>query len=123
MADETADAGGTEQLSICIHYVSEVFEIQEDFMGFCPFDKQDAASITHAILSQSEKWGLPVAFLRGQGYDGASTMSGRLGGVQQKIWELQPRALFTHCRSPCLEPCIGPWMHRCPNSEEHNDND
>uniref|UniRef100_A0A667WQR9 TTF-type domain-containing protein n=1 Tax=Myripristis murdjan TaxID=586833 RepID=A0A667WQR9_9TELE len=110
LADETADVGGTEQLSICIRYVSEVFEIQEDFLGFCPLDKQDAASITHAILSQLEKWGLPVAFLRGQGYDGASTMSGRLGGVQQKIRELQPRALFTHCRSHALNLVV---VHGC----------
>lgn len=26
-------------------------------------------------------------------------MSGKLGGVQQKIRELQPRALFTHCHT------------------------
>lgn len=110
MADETADIGGTEQLSICIRYVSEVFEIQEDFLGFCALDKQDAASITHAILAQLEKWGLPIAFLQGQGYDGASTMSGRLGGVQKKIRELQPPALFTHCRSHALNLVV---VHGC----------
>lgn len=49
LADETADVGGKEQLSICIRYVS-VFEVQEDFLDFCTLDKQDAASTTHAIL-------------------------------------------------------------------------
>ncbi|CAK6981488.1 kDa repressor of the inhibitor of the protein kinase [Scomber scombrus] len=100
-ADESLDISGTEQLSICIRYVSDEFEIKEDFLGFCPLEKQDAESVSQAVLSQLGRWG-HVSFLRGQGYDGASTMSGRLGGVQQKIRELQPWALFTHCCSHAL---------------------
>ena len=50
--------------TIYLHPI-EVFEIQEDFLGFCPLEKQDAASLTHAILPQLNKWGLPVSFLQG----------------------------------------------------------
>lgn len=92
LADETADISGTEQLSICIHYVSESdhFEIHKDFLGFCPLLKQDSESLTKAIIQQLSKWGLHVSLLRGQGYDGASNMSGMLSGVQERIQELQP---------------------------------
>lgn len=79
-------------------------------MGFCPLAKQDAASITKAILSQLEKWGLEIENLRRQGYDGARTMSGHVNGVQQLIRELQPRALFTHCRSHALNLVV---VHGC----------
>lgn len=53
------DVSGIEQLSICIRYINHVngAEICEEFLGFCPLAKQDAASITEAILSQLEKWG------------------------------------------------------------------
>ena len=101
------DVSGIEQLSICIRYINHVngAEICEEFLGFCPLAKQDSASITEAILSQLEKWGLEIDYLRGQGYDGASAMSGHVSGVQQRMKEIQPRALFTHCRSHALFPC------------------
>ncbi|CAK6965391.1 kDa repressor of the inhibitor of the protein kinase [Scomber scombrus] len=51
-----------------------------------------------------------IASIEDQTYDGASTMSGRLGGVQQKIRELQTRALFTHCRSHALNLVV---VHGC----------
>ena len=52
------DVSGTEQLSICIRYINHDngAEIREEFLGFCPLTKQDAAFITEAILSQLEKW-------------------------------------------------------------------
>lgn len=112
LADETADISGTEQLSICIRYVfqSDNFEIHKDFLGFCPLLKQDSESITKAIIEQLSKWGLDVSLLRGQGYDGASNMSGRLSGVWKRIQELQPRALYTHCRSRALNLVV---VHGC----------
>lgn len=79
-------------------------------MGFCPLAKQNAAYITKAILSQLEKWGLEIENLRGQGYDVARTMSGHVNSVQQLIRELQPRALFTHCRSQALNLVV---VHGC----------
>ena len=78
-------------MSICIRYINdeeENLEIKEDFLGFCPLPKQDAATITSAILNQLTKWGLQTTFLRGQGYDGASTMCGKVSGVQKRVKEL-----------------------------------
>lgn len=110
LAYESMDISGAELLLICIRYVTDNGEICEDFLGFCPLEKQDAASITHAILSQLEKWGLQVSFLWDQGYDGASKMSGQMSGVQQRIRELHPRALFTHCRIHALNLVV---VHGC----------
>ncbi|CAN7939945.1 unnamed protein product [Ixodes hexagonus] len=40
--------------------------------------------------------------LRGQGYDGASSMAGKTNGVQAHIREKYPAALYTHCASHSL---------------------
>ena len=45
MADETQDCSSTEQLSICIRYVSDSGEVQEDFMGFVKLERMNALSI------------------------------------------------------------------------------
>ncbi len=112
LADESMDISGTEQMSLCVRYVNEEeenLEIKEDFLGFCPLPKQDAAT-TSAILNQLTKWGLQTTFLRGQGYDGASTMSGKVSGVQKRVKELYPRAMYTHCRSHALNLVV---VHGC----------
>ncbi|KAJ8333395.1 hypothetical protein SKAU_G00414030 [Synaphobranchus kaupii] len=113
LADESMDISGTQQMSICICYVTgtgEKTEISEDFLGFCPLPKQDAATITEAILRQLTEMGLQASFLRGQGYDGASTMSGQVSGVQTRIQQLYPRAVYTHCRSHALNLVV---VHGC----------
>ena len=40
--------------------------------------------------------GLNLGNLAGQGYDGASTMAGHISGVQTRIRELYPKALYVH---------------------------
>jgi len=47
----------------------------------------------------------------GKGFDGASTMSGHVSGVQARISEKFPRAkYFTHCSSHCLNLVV---VHCC----------
>ncbi|VDI15927.1 Hypothetical predicted protein [Mytilus galloprovincialis] len=100
MADETTDVSVTEQLSLCIRYVdNDTYEVREDFLGFVEPKEVDAEHIANAIVSNLDKWGLPLQKLRGQGYDGASVMSGHVSGVQQRIREQCPDAPFVHCKS------------------------
>lgn len=56
--------------------------------------------------------------MRGQGYDGASTMSGIRAGVQAKIREIQPKAIYTHCAGHSLNlaisnSCSVPTIRNC----------
>ncbi|KAK5868034.1 hypothetical protein PBY51_012481 [Eleginops maclovinus] len=113
LADESMDISGIEQLSLCVRYVSgegESSEIREDFLGFCPLTQQDAKTIATVILRQLTEWGLHTEYLRGQGYDGASTMSGHVSGVQKRISDVHPRAMYTHCRSHALNLVV---VHGC----------
>ncbi len=56
-ADET-QGSTTEQLSICVRYVSNVGEVCEDFIGFIKLEKMDAQGIADTLLSSIEGWGL-----------------------------------------------------------------
>ena len=47
--------------------------------------------------------GLDPSKIRGQAYDGAAVMSSNRAGVQAKIKEFAPLALYPHCYSHCLD--------------------
>ncbi|CAG2239536.1 unnamed protein product [Mytilus edulis] len=100
MADETTDVSVTEQLSLYIRYFdNDTYEVREHFLGFIEPKEVDAEHIANAIVNNLDKWGLPLQKLRGQGYDGASVMSGHVSSVQQRIREQCPDAAFVHCKS------------------------
>ena len=48
-------------------------------------ERVTASDITTAIINTLEGLGLSLNELRGQGYDGAATMSGEKSGVQKQI--------------------------------------
>ena len=77
-----------------------------------------ASDITNAIVSSLDELGLSLNDIRGQGYDGASTMSGERTGVQRQIRDIQPRALYTHCAGHSLNlaivsSCSLPQVRNC----------
>lgn len=105
MVDECADVAALEQMAICIRFVDESspkVEVREEFLGFVELEKADAKSISAAIIKFLEECDLSLVFLRGQGYDGASVMSGKVTGVRTQIQQVQPKALYQHCRSHIL---------------------
>lgn len=44
-----------------------------------------------------KSFGIEIKYLRGQGYDGAAAMSGKLNGVRSHISQLHPMATYVHC--------------------------
>lgn len=57
----------------------------------------DAESLTNYITTNLDKLGLRILDCVSQTYDGASVMSGKLSGVQQRIREIVNSALYVHC--------------------------
>ena len=74
-------------------FVDSSGQIREDFLSFIKMEGVRAADIEDAIIKLLQDVGLSPDFLRGQGYDGASTMSGEREGVQKRILDRQPKAL------------------------------
>lgn len=97
IVDETKDLSKTEQIAFVLRYVHQS-AVYESFLQFTPAEKLDAQSLTEKITSCLEKFGLDYkTCLVGQGYDGASVMSGKTSGVSTRIKEICPNAAYIHC--------------------------
>lgn len=84
MADECTDSATHEQMSLCLRFFDDASEVREEFIGFVQLESVNAESITSAIMKKLSECGLEVKNLRGQGYDGASVMSGKVSGVSTR---------------------------------------
>ncbi|XP_063614025.1 zinc finger MYM-type protein 1-like [Penaeus indicus] len=95
MADEARD-GRSEQLAICVRYVSEG-EVKERFLALSELMSFDAQSIADKLQEQLQINGLAHVKCVAQTYDGAAVMSGPIGGVQARFRRLHPEAIYIHC--------------------------
>ena len=81
IVDETTDITGLEQMSVCLRYVSETFEVHEAFVGLYQTDTTTGERLASLIMDALQRLQLPISALRGQCYDGASNMSGEFRGM------------------------------------------
>ena len=106
LADEVTDCANLEQVSLVIRFFDGDKHIREEFLGFITVERITGEVLATALLSWLEVHTLDVSFCRSQGYDGASNMSSSTIGVQARIREASPLALYTHCQSHQLNLCI-----------------
>ena len=75
LADETTDISQVEQVSIAVRFVDEKkYQIREMFLQFVPVVETTGKNLAEVIECSLIKLGLNMAYLRGQGYDGAAAM-------------------------------------------------
>ena len=106
IADEATDISNKEQMCVVIRWVDDMYEINEDPIGLIQLPKTDANTLTSALKDVLVRCILPLSQCRGQAYDGASAMSGRIKGVATQIKNEQPAALHVHCLAHCLNLCL-----------------
>ncbi|XP_060881711.1 zinc finger MYM-type protein 1-like [Metopolophium dirhodum] len=98
MVDE-ARSHKEEQLSVCVRYAVGL-EARERFLQFIDVSNgQTANHIISAVFNCFQNLSININTLNivAQSYDGASVMAGHLGGVQAKIKQQFPCAIYTHC--------------------------
>lgn len=96
-ADDTTDIVEKSQCAISIRYINKLGEIKERFLGFYDVSEDRTADTMYELLVSVLN---PFDYkkkLVGQCYDGAAVMAGSLNGLQKKIKDDAPFALFTHC--------------------------
>ena len=104
LADETCDISNKEQLSVCIRWIDEKFEIHEDIVAIVHVQKTDSESLYMELMNTLTSVGLSIENCRGQGYDGAAAMMGHLNGVW--LQRDEPRAIPVHCFAHSLNVCL-----------------
>ena len=94
-------------MALVVRFVDKDNNIREEFLGFAHCDSGTSGrALAEKIQGNLRDWGLPLQNLRGQGYDGASNMSGNLNGCAKAIHEQQPEALYLHCASHLLNLAV-----------------
>jgi len=70
--------------------------VVERFLGLKHVPDTTSSALKKALLDVLAEYGLSIARLRGQGYDGASNMRGEFNGLQNKF------VMKTHMLSMCI---------------------
>ena len=104
LADEVT-VHNIEQLILCIRFVDKL-DIREEFIKFARPPRVTGQCLSYQIKAILRELGLPIENIRGQGYDGAASMSSKKVGVQARIKEDAPNAVFVHCNGHCLNLVI-----------------
>ncbi|KAK3754906.1 hypothetical protein QZH41_003007 [Actinostola sp. cb2023] len=113
IADEGTDPHSNQEiLAVCLRFVDlsspQDPHIRECLINLMHLERTNATMISTKILESisDPSISLDPTNIRGQAYDGAAVMSSGKAGVQAKIKEISPLALFTHCYSHCLNLSI-----------------
>ena len=105
MADE-ACSHSKEILAVCVRFVDNNSNIREEFLAFSEVPQITGKYLAAEIKSIIQNRGLEMENIRGQSYDGASSMSSDITGVQKRVKEDAPKAMFVHCSNHCLNLVI-----------------
>jgi len=84
LEDETTNVSQTEQLSLSVRFIKGT-KVHEEFLCFVPVSSTTSKDLASTILTQLSQIGLNLEHTQGQGYDGASNMSGKYRGVQARV--------------------------------------
>ncbi len=100
--DETTDISSKEQVSVCIRYVSPSLQVHEIFVGFYETTSTKSSTMFDIAQDVLTRFEMQISNCRGLCFDGAANMAGNVTGLQKKITEIQPKALFVHCLNHSL---------------------
>ena len=121
--DTTSDFTRVDQLSVVVRWVKVTdnsVEPTESFLGFVEVTSPDAQRLVDTTKRFLQELGIDILKLRGQGYDGASVMSGAYAGVQRPIKDMCPSSPvpFFHCVSHNLNLVINDAVKSIPQNEK-----
>uniref|UniRef100_A0A8C8A234 TTF-type domain-containing protein n=1 Tax=Oryzias sinensis TaxID=183150 RepID=A0A8C8A234_9TELE len=94
--DCTPDVSHQEQMSVIVRIVSLKShpEIKEHFLGFLPVLDTTGLGLSNVILERLKELNINFDDCRSQSYDNGSNMKGKNKGVQARLLQKNPRALY-----------------------------
>ncbi|XP_075099316.1 uncharacterized protein LOC142176136 [Nicotiana tabacum] len=97
LVDESKDVSHKEQMALILRYVNKSGVVIERFLGIVHVGDTSSSSLQKAIYSLLLDHSLSRSKIRGQGYDGASNMQGKISGIKFLILQDTPSAYCIHC--------------------------
>ncbi|XP_028087095.1 zinc finger MYM-type protein 1-like [Camellia sinensis] len=97
LVDESEDESKREQMAIVLRFLDKYGFIKERFFDIVHVLDTTPATLKEEICIVLSRHNLSVQNIRGQGYDGASNMSGEWTGLQALFCAECPFAYYVHC--------------------------
>ncbi|KAL7588129.1 hypothetical protein Lser_V15G40243 [Lactuca serriola] len=97
LIDESSDISKQEQMTIVLRYVDQLGIVKERSIGVVHVLDTSSLTLKAAIDSVFTDNNLSMAQVRGQGYNGASNMSGAFNGLKSLILKENSSAHYIHC--------------------------
>jgi len=117
--DETTDGSCTEQESICIRYVTQNLNVHvRNLQRVYETTATNASTMFEIAQDVVTRLELQLLNYRGRCYALAATMYGKLAGLQKRICDIQPKALFVHCMNHSLNLAFQDYVssvQQCPD--------
>ena len=85
------------EFSFCLRFCNVHMESEEVFWSFHSTTRTDSDTLLRLVKTSLMSFGLPIAGIRGQGYDGAASMADRENGLQAKILSENIKAIYLDC--------------------------
>ena len=98
LVDEATDISTTKYLGFAIRYFSESMQkIKSTYLGLSELKGADALSLSEAVQSTMQSWGLKGDNMVGLGTDGANVMKGEHHSLQSLLKQSIPHLVHISC--------------------------
>ena len=103
--DCTPDMSHHEQMSVILRYVlcnEEAAVVKKTFFGYLSISDSTGKDLLDAFLEKATELQLKLSDCRGQSYDNGANMKGKHSGVQARMLDINPKAVYVPCANHTL---------------------
>ena len=103
--DCTPDMSHHEQMSVILRYVlcnEEAAVVKETFFGYLRISDSTGKGLLNAFLEKATELQLELSDCRGQSYGNGANMKGKHSGVQARMLDINPKAVYVPCANHTL---------------------